>query len=216
MRRHWSQHAPTDAKPCAKTALGEASSPVGQKCTRARGCPAPDTVLGVNGVPGLLRARLLRAAVLVAAGVVIYLALRGPGDAPGKIADAVGSACARDDGDFAVDDPYRNPELFKRHYGPRFNAVVNTHAVRVVAASCELVGGAIYFKFDSPRELDKAVDAHPPYPPLCVLSSTEMFDDDYVHEAGEQLAAICDDLDGEIVTGQGPSGRRLRKQARRQ
>jgi hypothetical protein len=75
-------------------------------------------------------------------------------------------------------------------------------------------GGTIYFKFDRPRALDKAVEAHPPRPPLCVLSSTEMFDDDYVNEAGEQLATICDDLDGKIVTGQGPSERLLRKQAK--
>ena len=175
-------------------------------------------MFGVNGVPGLLRARLFRAAVLVAAaGVVVYLVLRGPGDTPAKIADAVGSACARDHGHLAVNDPYRNPGYFRRYYGHRFYAVVEGHAVRVVGASCEVAGGGtIYFKFDRPRALDKAVEAHPPSPPLCVLSPTEMFDDDYVDEAGEQLAAICDDLDGEIVTGHGPSDRLLRKQARAQ
>jgi hypothetical protein len=173
-------------------------------------------VLGVNGVPGLLRARLFRAAVLVvAAGVVIYLVLRGPGDTPGKIADAVGSACARDHGHLAVNDPYRNPGYFRRYYGHQFSAVVDGHAVRVVGASCEVAGGGtIYFKFDAPRALDKAVEAHPPRPPLCVLSPTEMFDDDYVDEAGEQLATICDDLDGEVVTGHGPSDRLLRQQAK--
>ena len=112
-------------------------------------------MLGVNGVPGLLRARLFRAAVLVAAsGVVIYLVLRGPGDTPGKIADAVGSACARDHGHLAVNDPYRNPGYFRRYYGHQFSAVVDGHAVRVVGASCEAAGGGtIYFKFDRPPAL---------------------------------------------------------------
>ena len=116
------------------------------------------------------------------------------------IANRVGSACRADDGHLAVDDPFKNPDYLKRYYGKRFNALVNAHSVQVVSASCEVAGGgAIYFKFDGPRALHRAIAAHPPRPPLCVLSPTEMFDDDYVNGAARQLAKICAELGGRRI-----------------